>query len=152
MANGDAAAAAGLPVVPSTKDIRQGYDDINRLADYVAAHMVSGGHSWDKIGARPVTYPSDWATTAGRPTGGVLTGATNADGAISVAHDLGRTPTWAHATLGGVPMGTINEEVSLYADIIIWRLTDTEVEFRVRRLDTLSWFRQQGLTIIWTAG
>lgn len=39
MANGDAAAAAGLPVVPSTSDIRMGYDWINKLADVVAGLM-----------------------------------------------------------------------------------------------------------------
>ncbi len=36
MAVGDAAAAAGLPVVPSTKDLRLGYNDINALADALA--------------------------------------------------------------------------------------------------------------------
>lgn len=36
MANGDVAAAAGWSTVPASKDIRQGFDDINRLADWVA--------------------------------------------------------------------------------------------------------------------
>lgn len=56
MATGDSAAAAGLPVVPSTKDIRLGYDDINKLADALAAHLVSGGHAWNKISGRPVFW------------------------------------------------------------------------------------------------
>ncbi|KMM45614.1 hypothetical protein CWIS_09750 [Cellulomonas sp. A375-1] len=49
MATGDAAAAAGGPVVPSTKDKRLGYFDINALADWVAAHITSGGHPFEKI-------------------------------------------------------------------------------------------------------
>ncbi len=39
MATGDAAAAKGLPVVPATKDLRLGYDDINAVADAVAAEI-----------------------------------------------------------------------------------------------------------------
>lgn len=59
MATGDAAAAAGLPVVPPTKDIRVGYDDINALADRLAAHQTTGGHAWDKISSKPPTFPPD---------------------------------------------------------------------------------------------
>lgn len=36
MAIGDAAAAAGLPVVLSTDDLREGYNAINEVADAVA--------------------------------------------------------------------------------------------------------------------
>lgn len=36
MANGDAAAAAGMDVVPGTADRRTGYDEINKTRDYVA--------------------------------------------------------------------------------------------------------------------
>lgn len=48
MANGDLAAANGWATVPGSKDIRQGFDDINRLADWVAARTagvsaVAGG-------------------------------------------------------------------------------------------------------------
>lgn len=67
MANGDAAAAAGLPVVPGTKDVRLGFDDINALADAVAAHMVSGGHKWSKISEKPERFPTDWTIVDGRP-------------------------------------------------------------------------------------
>jgi len=49
MATGDAAAAAGLPVVPPTKDYRLGYDDINKLADALANHMTNGTHPANKI-------------------------------------------------------------------------------------------------------
>lgn len=36
MANGDAAAAAGMDVVASTDDRRNGYDEINKTRDYIA--------------------------------------------------------------------------------------------------------------------
>lgn len=36
MANGDAAAAAGMDVVPGTADWRMGYDEINKSRDYIA--------------------------------------------------------------------------------------------------------------------
>ncbi|MFD6091322.1 hypothetical protein ACFWGN_04280 [Oerskovia sp. NPDC060338] len=36
MANGDAAAAAGMDVVPGTADRRTGYDEINKTRDYIA--------------------------------------------------------------------------------------------------------------------
>lgn len=49
MTTGDAAAAAGLYVVPPTKDKRLGYDDINRRGDELANHMVNGGHPFSKI-------------------------------------------------------------------------------------------------------
>jgi len=39
MATGDAAAAKGLRVVPATKDLRLGYDDINQRGDELAAEM-----------------------------------------------------------------------------------------------------------------
>lgn len=45
MATGDAAAAAGLPVVPETRDLRLGYRDMNALADalvpYIQARIVA---------------------------------------------------------------------------------------------------------------
>jgi len=39
MANGDNAAAHGLHVVPSTSDVKVGYDDINITADEIAVEM-----------------------------------------------------------------------------------------------------------------
>ncbi len=44
MANGDAAAAAGMDTVPGTADLRQGYDEINKTRDYLANHQTSGTH------------------------------------------------------------------------------------------------------------
>lgn len=41
MATGDKAAAAGLPVVPSTKAINVGYNDINAVADALADEMTA---------------------------------------------------------------------------------------------------------------
>jgi hypothetical protein len=40
MANGDYASSLGFTPVPGTKDIRLGYDDINRLADWVATRTT----------------------------------------------------------------------------------------------------------------
>ena len=39
MATGDAAAAKGLRVVPATKDLKLGYDDMNKRGDELAAEM-----------------------------------------------------------------------------------------------------------------
>lgn len=39
MANGDAAAAKGLHTIPATKDLKIGYDDINRTQDELAAEI-----------------------------------------------------------------------------------------------------------------
>ena len=49
MANGDIAAATGLPVVPPTADIRMGYDEINLTRDEVATHMTTGTHVQARI-------------------------------------------------------------------------------------------------------
>lgn len=59
MANGDAAAAAGMDVVPGTADRRLGYDEINKTRDYIAQRtsnvqpVVKGGTgATDAVGAR----------------------------------------------------------------------------------------------------
>jgi len=44
MADGDAAAAIGMTTVPATEDKRLGYRAINRVLDYLAAHITSGTH------------------------------------------------------------------------------------------------------------
>jgi hypothetical protein len=44
MANGDAAAAAGLATFAPTQDIRLGYDNDNIRGDELAAHLTSGTH------------------------------------------------------------------------------------------------------------
>lgn len=49
MANGDAAAAAGMDVVPGTMDLREGYDQINKSRDYLAAHITHGTHDASAI-------------------------------------------------------------------------------------------------------
>lgn len=56
MANGDIAAAAGLPVVPPTADIRLGYDEINKTRDQVASHMTTGTHTWEKVLGKPGAF------------------------------------------------------------------------------------------------
>lgn len=72
MANGDLAAANGWATVPGSKDIRQGFDDINRLADWVAQRTsgvsaVAGGN----LSVTPTGSGSayDCTTTVTLPTG-----------------------------------------------------------------------------------
>lgn len=67
MAAGDAAAAVGMDVVPSTADAREGYTEINVTRDYLAEHQTDGTHAWDHVTGKPATFPSDWSTTAGKP-------------------------------------------------------------------------------------
>lgn len=50
MANGDAAAAVGMDVVPDISDLRKGYDEINKTRDYIANHRTSNaGHTVAQI-------------------------------------------------------------------------------------------------------
>jgi hypothetical protein len=49
MANGDAAAAAGLAVVAGTMDLRNGYDEINATRDMVANDKTTGTRRADQI-------------------------------------------------------------------------------------------------------
>lgn len=62
MANGDVASAAGLftPVL-SSADLRQGFDDINRLAD--AAARI-GGADAAKWSLAAISVPVGWASVA----------------------------------------------------------------------------------------
>lgn len=55
MANGDAAAAAGMDVVPGTADRREGYDEINKTRDYIAERTSA---------VTPVAKGGTGATTA----------------------------------------------------------------------------------------
>lgn len=43
MANGDAAIAAGMVIVPGTAQVRLGYDEINKTRDYVATYAQRTG-------------------------------------------------------------------------------------------------------------
>lgn len=70
MANGDAAAAAGMDVVPGTADRRQGYDEINKTRDYIAGRTLRqarGRFSTAVLAANasrqvPITFPADQFT------------------------------------------------------------------------------------------
>lgn len=55
MANGDAALAAGMDVVPGTDDIRLSYDEINKTRDYIADRAG---------GTQPVSKGGTGATSA----------------------------------------------------------------------------------------
>ena len=150
MANGDAAAAAGLPVVPATKDIRLGYDDINRLADAVAQHLTAGGHDFSKITGKPDAYPSSWGSTSGRPVSGYKAAPTDANGFYTFTHALGRLPVGVEITMCGPPFAEIDELVARLADAIVVGKTETTVTLRVRRLDTGAWFPLQGIAFLYT--
>jgi hypothetical protein len=109
MANGDAAAAAGLPVVPATKDIRLGYDDINHLADAVAGHLTSGGHAFSKItGAATTNQIADRAILTAKLEDRAVTTAKVADKAVTRAQVADKTLTAAQLadkTVGATQLG-----------------------------------------------
>ena len=74
MATGDAAAAKGLRVVPPTKDLKVGYDDINKRGDELAAEIdarVAGDAA--KLNATKVrVQPAATARPASANVGDVL--------------------------------------------------------------------------------
>jgi hypothetical protein len=53
MANGDAAAAAGMDVVPGTAKVRLGYDEINKSRDYVAGFAKRNADNLIDIWVQP---------------------------------------------------------------------------------------------------
>lgn len=57
MANGDAAAAAGLATFAQTQDHGQGYDNDNIRGDELAGHMTDGTHPWSNVTMKPTTFP-----------------------------------------------------------------------------------------------
>lgn len=109
MANGDAAAAAGMDVVPGTSDLRQGYSEINKSRDYLAGHITDGTHDAAAIvsgvldaariptldGATKITGTVPAAATAGSAgyaaTAGSVAEAGHADGPSAAAY--GRSAT-----------------------------------------------------------
>lgn len=91
MTTGDTAAAAGLYVVPGTKDYRLGYDDINRRGDELATHMLTGTHPAEKITGQ---FGSSQIKT------GAVTTSKIADGAVTRAKlDDGVLPHWGQAVI-----------------------------------------------------
>ncbi|WP_263732554.1 hypothetical protein [Cellulomonas sp. SG140] len=114
MAAGDAAAAAGLSVVPATKDIRLGYQDINIRGDELAAHITTGTHPFTKVtGTATVAQGGTGATTA--------TGALANLGASAVGHthdDRYYTETESDARYA--PPGPYVRTVGNYHDTIRW--------------------------------
>ena len=89
MTTGDAAAAAGLSVVPPTKDYRLGYDDINKRGDELANHMTNGTHPFTKItGQIASTQISDPARRYVMPRWGIHVDAVPEDTAHHVRDDV----------------------------------------------------------------
>lgn len=70
MAAGDAAAAAGLPVVAGTEDFGDGYIAINEVSDALAAHQTTGGHPWGNITGKPATFAPTIGTSASEAAAG----------------------------------------------------------------------------------
>lgn len=69
MATGDAAAAKGLRVVPATKDLRLGYDDINQRGDELAEEIdARAAADALKLDANKIIV-SNTPMTAGTPVG-----------------------------------------------------------------------------------
>lgn len=58
MANGDIAAAAGLPVVAPTADIRLGYDEINKTRDQLVQRTPATYANAAKVGGRTIYVQS----------------------------------------------------------------------------------------------
>lgn len=83
MAIGDAAAAAGMELVPSagtgeSGKVKFGWREFNRTRDYIAqfftaskayADSLFAGISltWGAISGKPSIFPSDWGSVAGKP-------------------------------------------------------------------------------------
>lgn len=116
MANGDAAAAAGLTVFLSTQDLRLGYDNDNVRGDELAAHLISGTHPASAITSGTldiaripniptskltgtVTIPVSNSTTTS--TDIVGTNISNASGGFVVASN-GNTTTKDVTALGNI--------------------------------------------------
>lgn len=72
MADGDAAAEAGMDVVPGTADLRNGYNEVNKTRDYLANHQTSGTHSAEQITSGTLSAARLPAITIDRLSGGGL--------------------------------------------------------------------------------
>jgi hypothetical protein len=89
MANGDAAAAAGLATFAPTQDIRLGYDNDNIRGDELAAHLTNGTHPASAIvsgvfdAARIPNIDASKITSGTLPIANGGTGATTAGNALT---------------------------------------------------------------------
>lgn len=86
-------------------------------------------------------------------TGDTVGISTNANGAATIQHGLGRTPTKVSLTVVRPPSGVGPgfETVARLADVMLWNRDTSAIEVRVRRIDTGAWFGGQGVTISWRA-
>jgi len=114
MANGDAAAAAGLRVWASTQDIRQGYDNDNVLGDEIAAVMARA-KVLETYMAGPTVVQSAAATGATIGAGGGTLGVT-AGLAVTAVPYKRVIEIDAAALVTGLGAGA---NASPYADVIL---------------------------------
>jgi len=91
-----------------------------------------------------------WRPTV--PAGGTFSGSTDVNGAMTVAHGLGYTPTKVTGIIvgSGSTPGTPDSVASL-AGIILHATDGTYLTFRIVRQDTHVWFATQPLVVNWTA-
>ena len=88
MANGDAAAAAGLATFAPTQDIRLGYDNDNIRGDELAAHLTNGTHPASAI----ISGVFDQARIPSLDASKITTGGFDATRITSGTLDGGRIP------------------------------------------------------------
>lgn len=115
MANGDAAAAAGMDVVPGTADLRKGYDEDNKTRDYLAGHMTDGTHDASAITSGVLAEARIPAIPGSKVEGAVSLRGASAFDAISVGgsgadiaihasgaiHALGAVQAFGEVNVGG---------------------------------------------------
>lgn len=125
MANGDAAAAAGLSVVAPTEDARMGYDAINVRGDELANHITTGGHKTSAItGNWPATRIDGVLPTNRGGTGKSNVGSATATGVgaspwglVAVNHETGEL----RRALGELNPNYIPKEVNATGNSIVQR-------------------------------
>jgi hypothetical protein len=84
MADGDAAAAAGMDTVAGTDDLRDSYNQHNKTRDYLAQHQTSGTHSASQIASGVLDAARIPTLPGSRISGPVALTGTSAFDAINI--------------------------------------------------------------------
>jgi hypothetical protein len=117
MAIGDAAAAAGLTVFPSSQDWRLGYQNDNQRGDDLANHITSGGHNLANMtGTLPQSKGGTGGTDApsARTALGITAANTPSGTGSNVQADLNYLAS-TKANAGGTWTGPVNAAGSVVA-------------------------------------